>query len=214
MLLHVASHTLRDESARSLLQWLSTLTLRQNHLKVDKFITSEPQPPYLQNWHNIYSTKLCTKCLALCLGYSKASIKMAASDLFFFGSNRNSTEKHLYQTAPNWKLQLYYSLALWSCGNPPTSPSLTCNREKIGYLSAGFLKTKENYIDSWPILSCLKLGVMTVTITSELEWTLEIQHLHFITNKIGAWGNEEICPQSWPFPEPPSTHTHEYTDRV
>lgn len=28
---------------------------------------------------------------------------------------------------------------------------------------------------------------MTVTVTSELGWTLEITHLHFITKKIGAW---------------------------
>lgn len=27
---------------------------------------------------------------------------------------------------------------------------------------------------------------MTVTVTSELGWTLEITHLHFITKKIGA----------------------------
>lgn len=145
------------------------------------------------------------------LGIQQAVSKNGSHWLFLFWKQQTWWRKALISHSHGLKLHLYYSLARWSWENPPTSPRLTCKMENIGvhicWVSKYYIRLHRFLAHNKPS----KAKDYNCYNNTRVERVL-VPHHHFITKKIGAQGDEEICPRSWPFPEPPCAHTHKYTD--
>lgn len=132
---------------------------------LDKFITPEPQFPYLQHRaNNIYILRLCAKYLALVSAYVKPGVTMEAIWLFFFveaaGIMEKSTDSR--QSWTQMQLKLQYSLVFWSWEDLWTSQCPNCNKKKTVAPTCWISK---DYIRLQRLLAHYELGVLTVRIT-------------------------------------------------